>query len=113
MKSNQVVKIQTFCPKEHANDVRLAIGKAGSGIIGNYIYCAFLTSGHGYFLPMDGSNLAIGKLGKIEKVEEIKIEFLCEKDKVKKVVEAIKKVHPYEKVPIDIFLLADIKTNLI
>lgn len=61
MKSNKVVKIQTYCPKESVDDVRLAIGKAGSGVIGNYTYCAFLSDGHGYFLPMEGSSSMIGK----------------------------------------------------
>ena len=107
MKSNTIVKIQTFCPKDAANRVRLAIGKAGGGVIGNYTYCAFLTSGHGYFLPMDGSNPSIGKKGKIEKVEEVKIEFACEQNKVKSVIAAIKKTHPYEEAPIDIFQLMD------
>lgn len=34
MKPSKVVKIVTFCPKESADDVRVAIGKAGGGVIG-------------------------------------------------------------------------------
>ncbi|MBU4030877.1 hypothetical protein KJ756_01825 [Patescibacteria group bacterium] len=109
MKPNKIVKIQTFCPEDAADNVRLAIGKAGGGVIGNYTYCAFLTNGHGYFLPMNGSNPKIGKQGKIEKVKEVKIEFVCEQSKVKKVIDAIKKAHPYEEAPIDIFQLMDFK----
>ena len=107
MKPSKVVKIQTYCPKESADEVRLAIGKSGGGVIGNYNYCAFLSDGYGYFLPMEGSNPTIGKQGKIEKVFEVKIEFVCEQDKVKEVIDAIKKAHPYEEVPIDIFQLID------
>ena len=107
MKPSKIVKIQTYCPKESADDVRLAIGKAGGGVIGNYTYCAFLSEGHGYFLPMEGANPTIGEQGKIEKVAEVKIEFICKQDKVKNVIEAIKKAHPYEEVPIDIFQLLE------
>jgi hypothetical protein len=107
MQPNKIVKIQTYCPKDAADEIRLAIGKAGGGTIGNYTYCAFVTNGHGYFLPMDDSNPKIGKQGQIEKIEEIKIEFVCEKDKIKQVIHAIKKAHPYEEVPIDIFPLLD------
>ncbi|MDP2631341.1 MAG: hypothetical protein Q8P30_01060 [Candidatus Uhrbacteria bacterium] len=107
MKLSKIVKIVTYCPKESTDDIRLAIGKAGGGIIGNYSYCAFLSEGHGYFLPMEGSNPTIGKQGEIEKVAEIKIEFVCEQDKAKSVIEAIKKAHPYEEVPIDVFQLLD------
>ena len=109
MKPSKIVKIQTYCPKDAANNVRLAIGKAGGGAIGNYTYCAFLTNGHGYFLPMKGSNPSISKKSKIEKVEEVKIEFMCGQSKVKDVIAAIKKAHPYEEVPIDIFQLLDFK----
>jgi len=107
MKQSKVVKIQMYCPKESADKVRLAIGKAGGGVIGNYTYCAFLSEGHGYFLPMEGSNPTIGKQREIEKVAEVKIEFLCERDQIKNVIAAIKKAHPYEEVPIDIFQLLD------
>ncbi len=107
MKPSNVVKIQIYCPKKYADDVRLAIGKAGGGVIGNYTYCAFLTEGHGYFLPTEDSNPTIGEQGKIECVDEVKIEFVCEQDKVKNVINAIKKAHPYEEVPIDIFQLLD------
>ncbi|MFO8051688.1 MAG: hypothetical protein R6V01_08330 [Thermoplasmatota archaeon] len=107
MKTGNVVKIQTYCPEGHADEVRMAIGKAGGGVIGNYTYCAFLSQGHGYFLPMEGSNPAVGNIGKIEMVPEIKIEFVCERSRVKVVIEAIKKAHPYEEVPIDIIPLLD------
>jgi len=109
MKQSKLVKIQTYCPKKVADDVRLAIGKAGGGAVGNYTYGAFVTEGYGYILPMEGSNPAIGKKGKIEKVAEVKIEFVCENGKIKDVVYAIKKVHPYEEVPIDILQLLDYK----
>lgn len=108
MKQSSVVKIVTYCPRDAADEVRLAIGKAGGGVIGNYNYCAFLSAGHGYFLPMDGAHPAIGKVGEIETVEEYKIEFVCEQEKAKSVIEALKNAHPYEEVPIEIYKLLDL-----
>ncbi len=107
MENNNIVKIQVFCPKNVADKVRLSIGKSGGGRIGNYHYCAFVSSGHGYFLSMKGSNPVIGKQGEMSQIEEVKIEFVCEQDKVKDVIAAIKKAHPYEEIPIDIFQLLD------
>lgn len=107
MNWNNYVKIETFCPKESAKSVRLAIGEAGGGLLGDYQYCAFLSNGRGYFKPMDGSNPTIGNHGEIAEVEETKIEFACEKSKVKTVIKAIKKAHPYEKVWIGITQLLD------
>jgi hypothetical protein len=99
----ELVKIETYCPKDSADKVRLAIWDAWGWCIGNYHYCAFLSSWKWYFLPMSWANPTIGEIWKIEEVDEVKIEFLCEKEKVKKVVNAIKKSHPYEKVFIWIY----------
>lgn len=109
MKQSRIVKMQTFCPVDALESVRLAIGEAGGGKMGNYSSCSFVTSGHGYFVPLDGANPAIGKVGAPEKVPEYKIEFVCEVEKVAGVIAAIKKVHPYEEVPIDIFPMLDVE----
>ena len=108
MGNSTVVKIQTYCPKDAADRVRLAIGKAGGGQLGNYHYCAFVSEGKGYFLPMEGARPAIGEIGKIEEVKEVKIEFVCEKEKINDVMQAIKDAHPYEEVPIEVFPLVSI-----
>lgn len=104
----QKIKIQVYCPTEAADSVRLAIGAAGGGQIGNYQYCAFVSSGTGYFLPLEGATPAIGAVGKISQAAEVKIEFICSSEKVKSVIAAIKGAHPYEEVPIEIYPLIDI-----
>lgn len=108
MKQSNKVKVQVFCPEESALKVREAIGGAGGGRLGNYEYCSFVTRGAGYFRPNNKANPSSGEIGKINEVEEVKIEFLCDKRKVQQVVEAIKKAHPYEEVPIDILPILDI-----
>ena len=35
-------------------------------------------------------------------MEEERIETICPKDKIKEVIEAVKKVHPYEEAAIDV-----------
>lgn len=105
MTESKLVKIQVYCPKDAADTVRLAIGKVGGGKIGNYSYCAFLSSGKGYFLPLTGAKPTIGEVGKTEEVEEIKIEFTCTEDKIKDIITAIKSVHPYEEPVIEILPL--------
>jgi hypothetical protein len=105
-KSNQV-KVQTYCPVDAVDQLRLAIGDAGAGVIGNYSHCTFVTAGHGYFLPLEGANPTIGKQGSIEKVEEMKVEFVCDKEKLQDIVEVIKQNHPYEEVPIEVFEMID------
>lgn len=50
-------------------------------------------------------NHFIGKVGKLEEVEEERIEVTCERALVEVVVAAIKKVHPYEDVALDVYEL--------
>lgn len=99
------VKLVTFIPITHADLVRKAIGDAGGGVEGNYTHCSFSTKGAGRFLPQEGAHPAIGKVGKSEAVEEERIEVTCAKRDVKKIIAAIKSVHPYEEVPINIYSL--------
>jgi hypothetical protein len=107
MQSRKYVKMQTYCPAETADQVRLAIGRAGGGVVGDYRFCSFTTPGVARFLPTDQAHPTIGTKGELTQVEEIKIEFRCEKTKVEAVIAAIKKAHPYEQVEIDIFEILD------
>src|SRR3990167_7517088 len=98
-------KIVVYAPISHANQVREAIGKAGAGKLGKYSFCTFSTRGTGRFRPDEGANPHIGKVGELESVEEERIEVSVEDDLVKSVVSAIKKVHPYEEVALDVYSL--------
>ena len=101
----EIVKIVTFVPETHADSVREAIGNAGGGRIGNYTHCTFSVKGVGRFKPGEKADPAIGAIGSLESVEEEKIEFVCERVLAKKVMEEIRKVHPYEEVPFDVYPL--------
>lgn len=95
-------KIVTFVPVADADKVRNAMGDAGAGIKGNYSHASFSCRGIGRFRPLKGAHPAIGEVGKLESVEEEKIEVICKEEKVKEVIAAIKKTHPYEEVPIEV-----------
>lgn len=99
------VKIVVFVPLTHCNMVRKAIGDVDGEIIGNYSYCSFSSKGVGRFKPNEKANPHIGKANKLEEVKEEKIEFICQRKNAKKVISAIKKVHPYEEVALDIYPL--------
>lgn len=100
-------KIITFVPIKDAEKVRVAMGDAGAGILGNYHHASFSTRGIGRFIPGKGAHPTIGEIGKISEVEEERIEVICEKEKVKDVVAAIRKIHPYEEVPLEIYQLVN------
>ncbi len=101
------VKIVTFVPTEQADEVRKALGDAGAGAIGEYSYCSYSVVGKGRFIPSDKAHPHIGRVGQAEVVEEERIEVICDRDKAKAVIAAMKAVHPYEEVAFDIIPLLD------
>jgi len=107
MKQLKNVKIVVFVPESHADQIREAIGKAGAGKIGNYTHCSFSSKGVGRFKPEAGAHPNIGEVGKLESVQEERIEFVCDRNLVEGVVLAIKRAHPYEEVALDIYPLED------
>ena len=104
MKSKNV-KLVVFTPLTHADVVREALGNAGAGKIGNYDFCSFSTRGIGRFRGNENSNPAIGNALKYEQVEEEKIEVVVPRTILNDVIDAVKKVHPYEEVAFDVYPL--------
>lgn len=99
------MKIVVFAPETHADVVRDAMGKAGAGKIGNYTHCTFSSKGISTFKPEEGAHPSVGEVGKIESVVEERIETVCEREKLSDIIKAIKKVHPYEEVALDVWPL--------
>lgn len=102
------VKIVVFVPETHTDIVREAMGKAGAGKIGNYSHCSFSSKGIGRFKPEDGANPHIGEVGKFEEVVEERIETVCSREKLQEVITAIKEIHPYDEVALDVYPLENI-----
>ena len=100
---SEYVTIVVTVPETHADIMREAMGRAGAGKMGNYSHCSFSVKGTGRFLPLEGANPAIGHRGVMETVAEERIEAVCAKDCLERVLEEIKRVHPYEQTVIDIY----------
>jgi len=96
------VKIVVYVPSSHAEKVREALAQSGAGHIGDYDSCSFSVKGIGRFRPLDGANPYMGEVGKIEEIEEERIETICPSSKLDEVLAAIREVHPYEEPAIDI-----------
>lgn len=101
------VKIVTFVPLDDADKVRLALGEAGAGQIGEYSYCSYSVVGKGRFTPTANANPHIGSVNTPEIVDEERIEVVCDRASAKAVISAMKMVHPYEEVAYDIYPLID------
>ena len=98
-------KLVVYVPLDHADKVREAIGGAGGGKLGKYTSCSFSTQGIGRFKPGDGASPHVGEVGKLESVEEERIEITLDAEIVGNVISAMKKVHPYDEVAYDLYPL--------
>ncbi len=107
-------KFATFVPAvpaRVANKVATAIFNAGAGAIEHYSDCSFQSPGAGTFRPMKGSNPTIGKQGRLERVNEIKLESIVPADKIPAVIDAMRKSHPYETPAFDVFRHYDMENK--
>jgi dinuclear metal center YbgI/SA1388 family protein len=97
-KKNLLQKLVTFVPSAHAENVRNALFEAGAGAIGNYDQCSFNSTGEGSFRGNDETNAFVGEKGKLHFEPEIRIEVLLPAYSSSKIIDALKKAHPYEEV---------------
>jgi hypothetical protein len=81
---------------------------AGAGKIGDYDCCCWQVLGAGQFRPLAGSKPHIGEYGKLETVNEYKVELVCDDVCIKSVLSAMKRAHPYEEPAYDAWRLADL-----
>lgn len=97
------LKLAVFVPEDHLDAVRNAVTEAGAGWIGNYSHCTFTTRGTGTFKPLPGTKPYIGTQGELEQVDELKLETIVPTGKLKAVIQAMLKAHPYEEVAYDLY----------
>ncbi|MFG0408064.1 NGG1p interacting factor NIF3 [Pseudomonas sp. FYR_11] len=100
-------KLAFFVPASHVDVVKAAVFAAGGGRIGDYDHCAWQTLGQGQFRPLDGSQPFLGQTGRVEVVEEWKVELVVADELVAQVVAALKQSHPYETPAYEVWRLAE------
>ncbi len=111
-KAKSTFKIVVFVPEAEEVALRQAMSRAGAGTGGGvgggvggevrYRECSFSSSGIGGFLPLDGANPAVGRVGERTEVAERRLEMLVPADRLSAVAAAIHAAHPYEEPAFDV-----------
>ncbi len=99
------LKFVVFVPVKDVASVRMAASEAGAGVIGAYQHCSYSGTGKGTYVPQLGSNPVMGKIGKLEEVEETRLEMLVAERELQGVIAAVLDAHPYDEVAYDIYPL--------
>ncbi|SFR78758.1 hypothetical protein SAMN05216203_3054 [Marinobacter daqiaonensis] len=97
-----------FVPASHVEQTKAAVFSAGGGRIGDYDSCAWQTQGQGQFRPLKGSDPFLGSEGEVERVEEYRVEMVCEDHLIREAVAAMKQAHPYEEPAYEVYRLEDL-----
>jgi dinuclear metal center YbgI/SA1388 family protein len=108
--SNQF-KLVVFVPENNLEHLTSALFDAGAGIIGEYKKCSFRVGGKGTFEGSANSNPAIGSALNYEEINEVRLETIVYSWKLKNVISALLKNHPYEEPAYDVYPLSNENVN--
>lgn len=100
----ELVKLVIFVPHDHLTTVRDALFEHAESL-GNYCNCSFSAPGNGTFQPLQGAQPFIGEIGKLENVQEQRLELLVRKERLSKAIRTLLSVHPYEEPAFDCYPL--------
>ena len=103
------VKFCFYVPESHVEQVKVAVFAQGAGHIGEYTSCSWQVSGKGQFVAGAKTNPFIGDIGQVTVVDEIKVEMICHKSKMRAILDAFFSAHPYEEPAYDIAPVFDLK----
>ncbi len=101
-------KLTVFIPKSHLQQVKTAMFEAGAGKIGNYDQCCWQIQGTGQFRPLADSNPHTGIQGKLEIIDEWRVEMVVADKYLTAVISALKKAHPFETPAFDVIKMVEI-----
>jgi dinuclear metal center YbgI/SA1388 family protein len=96
-------KLVVFVPEDNVDAVAKALAEAGAGAIGDYTECTFRTQGRGTFRGGECANPYLGEKGRLEEVEEVRVETVVPAHAVRRAVDAAIAAHPYEEVALDVY----------
>lgn len=95
-------KLVVFVPTEDAPRLIDALAAAGAGALGDYDRCAWTTRGTGTFRPLAGANPSVGEVGRVEQVDETRVEMVVPASGRAAAIAALRASHPYEEPAFDV-----------
>ena len=106
-----LAKIAVFVPPKAVDRVATALSSVGAGVIGEYSSCSFRVAGSGTFRGSAASRPQTGKAGRLERVDEVRLEMIAPRAAMDACIDAMKEVHPYEEVAYDVYPVSNKSPN--
>lgn len=105
VKNESLFKFAIYVPEDSRDTILKTLEEEDAGHIGNYSACSFNTKGIATFRPLEGTNPYIGSINVLEEVNEVKIETVIKEHSLRKTINRVIEVHPYEEVAYDLYEL--------
>ena len=99
----EACKIVTYAPRTSVDPIRRALVSSGAGRIGDYESCSVEIEAMGTFKGGEGTDPAVGRRGRLERVEEVRVEVVCGTDALSDAIAGLRDAHPYEEPAIEIY----------
>ena len=101
-------KIVVYIPKDKEEEIINKLLESNLNEIDEYRNCISWSDVTSSWTPTEKANPYLGEDGMRSIEHEVRIEFLCKKNDLKKNIDFINSVHPYEKAEIDIIPIINI-----
>lgn len=109
--ADMLLKLVTYVPASHLEEVRSALFAAGAGSIGRYDCCSYVGEGVGTFRAGEGTHPYCGEQGELHNEPESRLEVVLPRYIKSRVVKALLSVHPYEEPAYDLLPIANDYTS--
>jgi dinuclear metal center YbgI/SA1388 family protein len=103
--TGQQCKLVVFVPAGAVENVSEAVFEAGAGRIGAYERCSYRVNGQGTFFGTDSTSPVVGRKGRFERVDEVRLEVILPRKRLAEVTAAVRRSHPYEEPAFDAYPL--------
>ncbi|EGA69089.1 nitrogen regulatory protein PII [Vibrio sinaloensis DSM 21326] len=100
-------KLEIYTPEAHVIAIRDTLNAAGAGVVGDYDSVVSVVNISGFWRPTSNANPVTGQIGEINFGHEVRVDVRCRRDRVKQAMAAVREVHPYEEVVINVIPLAN------
>lgn len=98
-------KLVVFVPPGDVERVAEAVFQAGGGRIGAYEQCSHRLHGEGTFFGTEATDPVVGRRGRLERVDEVRLEIIFSQKSLGDVAAAVRRTHPYEEPAFDVYAL--------
>lgn len=100
-------KLEIYAPESEVIPIRDALISVGAGVIGDYDSVISVVQISGFWRPTGRASPVTGEKKQINFGHEVRIDVRCNESLVQSALEAVRGVHPYEEVAINIIPLAN------